>query len=108
MNKHLTIWERSFLKNIVGKGENACYQHFLLFPQCFQKFSLSRSMKVGFVLQRVYPLIVPNKPYKKLDPRNKIMPHINASLWLLLSLVFQHGGQCRSKVRLQIDCNLPC
>ena len=22
-----------------GKGENAGYQHFLLFPQCFQKFS---------------------------------------------------------------------
>ena len=22
--------------NIVGKGENAGYQHFLLFPQCFQ------------------------------------------------------------------------
>ena len=24
-------------KKIVGKGENAGYQHFLLFPQCFQK-----------------------------------------------------------------------
>ena len=23
------------VKNIVGKGENAGYQHFLLFPQCF-------------------------------------------------------------------------
>ena len=23
------------LENIVGKGENAGYQHFLLFPQCF-------------------------------------------------------------------------
>ena len=22
-------------ENIVGKGENAGYQHFLLFPQCF-------------------------------------------------------------------------
>ena len=28
-------------KNIVGKGENACYQHFLLFPQCFQKVTFS-------------------------------------------------------------------
>ena len=27
-------------ENIVGKGENTCNQHFLLFPQCFQKFSL--------------------------------------------------------------------
>ena len=24
------------LENIVGKVENACYQQFLLFPQCFQ------------------------------------------------------------------------
>ena len=31
----------------VGNGENAGYQHFLLFPQCFQKaFSLG-SLKVG-------------------------------------------------------------
>ena len=29
------------VENIMGKGENAGYQHFLLFPQCFQKsFSL--------------------------------------------------------------------
>ena len=27
------------IENIVGKGENAGYQHFLLFPQCFQKAS---------------------------------------------------------------------
>ena len=26
-------------ENAVGKGENAGYQHFLLFPQCFQKLS---------------------------------------------------------------------
>ena len=24
------------VENIVGKGENAGYQHFLLYPQCFQ------------------------------------------------------------------------
>ena len=24
------------VENIVGKGKNAGYQHFLLFPQCFQ------------------------------------------------------------------------
>ena len=27
------------VENIVGKGKNAGYQHFLLFPQCFQKLS---------------------------------------------------------------------
>ena len=25
------------VENILGKGENAGYQHFLLFPKCFQK-----------------------------------------------------------------------
>ena len=27
------------VENIVGKGENAGYQHFLLFLQCFEKAS---------------------------------------------------------------------
>ena len=33
------------VKNIVGKGENAGYQHFLLFPQCFSKDFLLRVVK---------------------------------------------------------------
>ena len=37
------------VENIVGKGENAGNQHFLLFPQCFQKASLLGSLKVGSV-----------------------------------------------------------
>ena len=37
------------VENIVGKGENAGYQHFLLFPQCFQKASFSRLLKVVIV-----------------------------------------------------------
>ena len=28
-----------WVENIVGKGENAGYQHFPLFPQCLQKAS---------------------------------------------------------------------
>ena len=40
-------------ENIVGKGEYAGYQHFLLFRQCFQKASSSRLLKVGIVLERV-------------------------------------------------------
>ena len=35
------------IENIVGKEENAGYQHFLLFPQCFQKAPFSGSLKVG-------------------------------------------------------------
>ena len=33
----------SRVENIVGKGDNAGYQHCLLFPQCFQKASVSGS-----------------------------------------------------------------
>ena len=36
-------------ENTVGKGENAGYQHFLLFPQCFPKPSSLGSLKVGIV-----------------------------------------------------------
>ena len=48
------------VEKIVGKGENAGYQHFLVFPQCFLKLSLSGSLKVRIVWQRVNSL--PNMP----------------------------------------------
>ena len=34
------------VENTVRKGKNAGYQHFLLFPQWFQKASFSRSLEV--------------------------------------------------------------
>ena len=37
------------IENIVGEGQNADYQHFLLFSQCFQKPSVSGLLKVGIV-----------------------------------------------------------
>ena len=37
------------VENIVGNGENAGYQHFLLFPQCFQKVLYTASLKVMIV-----------------------------------------------------------
>ena len=37
------------LENIVGKGENAGYQHFLLFPKCFQKACSLGLLKDGIV-----------------------------------------------------------
>ena len=37
------------VENIVGKGENAVYQYFLLFQQCFQKASIIGLLKVGIV-----------------------------------------------------------
>ena len=35
------------VQNIVEKGENAGYQHFLLFSQCFPKLSRSGSLNIG-------------------------------------------------------------
>ena len=43
----ISVFDR--VENIAGKGENAGYQHFLLFPQCFQKASSLGSLKVGIV-----------------------------------------------------------
>ena len=37
------------VENIVEKGENAGYQHFLLFPQYFQKACFPGLLKVGIV-----------------------------------------------------------
>ena len=55
------------VENIVGKGENAGFQHFLLFPQCFQKATFSLFLKVGIVWQNVNPL-----PKDKILDRSKL------------------------------------
>ena len=50
--KHTIIfWNEQ--ENILRKGENAGYHHFLLFPQCFQKDFFSGFIKVGTVWERV-------------------------------------------------------
>ena len=41
------------VENIVGRGENAGTQYFLLFPQCFQEPFFGGSLKVGTVWYRV-------------------------------------------------------
>ena len=38
---NMIIFVFYWVESIMGKGKNAGYQHFLLFPQCFQKASLS-------------------------------------------------------------------
>ena len=37
------------VENIVGNGENAGFQHFFLFPQCFQKPSFPGTLKLLIV-----------------------------------------------------------
>ena len=40
-------FDTGWAENFVGKGENAGYQHFLFFPQCFQKASFQESGLCG-------------------------------------------------------------
>ena len=42
-------FELGRLEDILGKGEIAGNQHFLLFPPCFQKLYISGSLNVGIV-----------------------------------------------------------
>ena len=51
------------VENNVGKGENAGYQYFLLFPQCFQKVSFPEASKGVIVWEWVNTL----QNYKFLD-----------------------------------------
>ena len=61
------------VENNVGKGENAANQHFLIFPQCFQKLSYTGSLKVGNVWQRV-------NMYKKLDTKIQILTSMTIAI----------------------------
>ena len=42
-----------WVENNVGKEEIACYEQFLLFPQCFQKTCTVDTWKPGLVWERV-------------------------------------------------------
>ena len=46
-----------WVENTVGKGEIACYEQFLLFPQCFLKTCTADTRKPGLVWERVNILI---------------------------------------------------
>ena len=48
----MTIFLYDRVENTVGKGENAGYQHFLLFLQRFPKPSSLGSLKVGIVWEK--------------------------------------------------------
>ena len=45
----ISVFDR--VENIVEKGESAGYQHFLLFPQCFQKASFPDTSDGVIVLE---------------------------------------------------------
>ena len=45
----IIIYDFDWVENMMGKGENAGYQHFLLYPQYFQKASYTGLLKVMIV-----------------------------------------------------------
>ena len=51
-----------WVKNIVGKGENAGHQHFLFLSQCFQTASFSGLLKVGIFWCRANAPVDHNEP----------------------------------------------
>ena len=49
---HMIIFLFDKVENMVRKGENASYQHFLLFPQCFK--GLAKVCIVGLKVMSLY------------------------------------------------------
>ena len=56
MDKFKTVYIFNYRENIVSKGENAGNQHFLPYPQCFQKAYDSWSFELEIVTDRVKPI----------------------------------------------------
>ena len=50
------------VENSVGKEENAGFQHFLLFPQCFERHLPCAIVKTQFVCKRI------NAQVKQIQP----------------------------------------
>ena len=104
------------VENIVGRGENAGYQHFLLFPKCFKKPSPSGSLKARIVGRRVHRLVwkvvnpFPNKPcilrvcsvslLKTLWEKEKLFETSNFSL--SISVFYQFGELSTIFIKVKI------
>ena len=58
------------VENIVGKGENAGYQHFLLFPQYFPESSTSESLTHSHTMTPFDAL--GNKPFENTAGKGEI------------------------------------
>ena len=72
----ISLYDR--VENIVGKGENSGYQHFLLFPQCFQKASFPEASKGVIVWEWVNSL--PNDKILVMSKFKELADHkINAT-----------------------------
>ena len=58
ISSFLSPLEEKAFENIVGKGENAGYKHFLLFPQCFLLFPTQISSFESRLFRRLKMLCI--------------------------------------------------
>ena len=85
----ISVFDR--VENIVEKGENAGYQHFLLFPQGFQKvcFFFLGSLNVGIEIKKSALLLVFVCVYLLFHSKTKIF--IDISHWdIEVNLIIFH------------------
>ena len=71
------------VENIVGKGENAGYQHFPLFPQCLQKAAFTGPFKSLHISVKPYEWLV------NVDPCNK---NLFAYQWNFIVFLFLYDS----------------
>ena len=72
----ISVFDR--IENILGKGENAGNQHFLLFPQCSEKAFFSDSSKGVIVCEwlKICMLLFLRKKFVTEKEMNKCMAEI--------------------------------
>ena len=88
----LTVAERMTylfdrVENIVGKGENAVYQHFLLFPQCFSKDFFPGFLNLsllGEMLKYIQNTYIP--AFSPFPTTFSSLPKTNCTIWATLKL----------------------
>ena len=70
----------------LGRVENAGNQHFLLFPQCFQKAAFSRSLKPGLCGKELIVLSANSNPLPSLCQHHVCKHHFHLSPKRMVSL----------------------
>ena len=98
-------------ENILGERENAGYQHFLLFPQCFQKASFLGSFKIEIAWLRNNHF--PNKPWflpvcsisllKTVWEKEKLLVTSNFSIPALFSTCLENFVLFSSNLKLLFE-----
>ena len=59
----MAVQKKAF-ENIVGKGENAGDQHFLLFPQCFSLSEMEIVILILFHTMKTFDTLEEKKPFE--------------------------------------------